>query len=161
MSILANTRVQTIFLALPCVYLVATFISVLTDTSLKTTQSSTSSAPLVPFDILQSLALKLELTVKDPSFDCDSAITAHVDHLSSTGLCHLVKEGPKGKDYVYTLNPWNSLDYPRDIRFIVTPPRGEVPISLLVEISRGYRKKITQQTMTQVEFEKGPIITFF
>jgi hypothetical protein len=73
----------------------------------------------------------------------------------------LVKEGPKGKDYVYTLNPWNSLDYPRDIRLIVTPPRGEVPISLMVKIGRGYRRQITQQTMTQVEFEKAPMLTFF
>jgi hypothetical protein len=143
MSILTHTQVQTILLALPCVYLVATFLSILSDTTLTTSHTSTSQNPLAPFDILQSLSLKLELTVKDPSFDCDSAINSQVDHLSSTGQCHLVKEGPKGKDYVYTLDPWSSIDHPRDIRLLVTLPRGEAPISLMVEIGHGYRKRIT------------------
>ena len=75
----------------------------------------------------------------------------------------MVKEGPKGKDYVYTLNPRSSLDHPRDIRLLVArpPTREEVPISMLLEIGRGYRKQIIQQTLAKVEFEKAPIITFF
>lgn len=158
MSILAPLRVRTVLLALPCVYLAISLLHYLTDTSLTTTHTSTSPNPLVPFDVLPALSLKLDITVKDPAFDCDSAITLHVDHLSSTGRCHLVKEGPKGHDFVYTLGPWSSLDHPRHIRLLVT---GEAPISLRVEIGSAYRKHITEQTMTQVEFEGPPAITFF
>ena len=157
MSILAPLRVRTVLLALPCVYLALSLLHYLTDATLTTTHTSTSPHPLAPFNILAALFFKLDITVKDPAFDCDSAISLHVDHLASTGRCHLVKEGPKGQDYVYTLDPWSSLEYPRHIRLLVT---GEPPISLRVEIGGVYRKQITEQTMTQVDFVAAPI-TFF
>ncbi len=75
----------------------------------------------MPIDVISELDFKLEIHgVKEKEFKCLEGIKAWIDGLLAQGECHVVKEGPKGREYVYSLLPWSSLEYPSKLRLLVS-----------------------------------------